>query len=130
MSKHPSEILMWLSAGVFKKYKIGAKKHGGSLQRKRVVEHIGEEIIDLAIYYETLARQISVIGQLAEIGLISPDEHGKRYFKAIVNLVKHGNITGWKEVELEETDNELSVETINRKQIAEEMIECLKTLTE
>ena len=80
------------------KYRNGQRQHGGNLSRKQVFPHLLEELVDAAVYAETLDDHLST-------AIIALDHALRLKNWAIVEQVKNlltiGNLEGTEEEELE-----------------------------
>src|SRR3990167_2526215 len=57
---HANRIENWFSRLMHKKYEAGQKEHGGDLWDKTgMLTHAIEEVIDLAVYLQTMEEQLT-----------------------------------------------------------------------
>jgi hypothetical protein len=106
---HPYWIDEWFGTQLREKYKRGQEQHGGNVAYKRVLNHITEEVVDTVVYLAVLQEQMQLIADIANysltLGRISPEYNNSdektRALEAIWNIIKHGNVGGEQEEELE-----------------------------
>lgn len=103
--QHINQILTRAAWDAKEKYKAGQEEHGGKLWRKPIMEYIGDEIIDMVIYWYTFREQWNEIrDELSwlEMNLFDSEEVPKwvqERVTQILNLVYHGNMEGIQEEE-------------------------------
>lgn len=97
---HVSYILSEAAWDVMEKYKAGQEEHGGRLWRKPIMDYIGEEIVDLVVYWYTFKEQWKdalFLARLAHINCNDPDTRG--ILLRLIHLMEKGNEDGVEEEE-------------------------------
>ncbi len=100
---HLASILEELPLLIGRKYRDGQDRHGGELYRRRVLEEIQDEIIDLIIYFKTLQYQIELALAILQDGVSGMIDPQKACHWA-VNILRMGNPEGMEEYKEEEDD--------------------------
>ena len=104
---HINDILYYLDIDARQKYNAGQTEHGGKLWNKPIMDYLGEEIIDLVIYWYTFKEQWKILKRMVlklEDDMIARPETPPvlvRQMEEIANLVVCGNTAGTWEEELD-----------------------------
>ena len=100
--EHVASILCGVEYDVWKKYRAGQKEHGGNLWRKPIVDFIGEEIIDMMVYWYTFIWQWAQLHAMVYNLYFDVDLPASLQPKvgAMLNLMDEGNAEGVPEEEL------------------------------
>lgn len=78
------------------KYDQGQRAHGGNLSRKAVLGEAMSEVVDLAVYLETIFDQAALLEKLLSKGI---REHDWVSVIKARNVLTHGNPEGVREEE-------------------------------
>jgi hypothetical protein len=91
---------------IVNKYDKGQEEHGGKLWRKPIMDYIGEEIIDMAIYWSTFKvqwKELLHIIRYLHLLTLDPQTNTTSEIKALaekaLNLMERGNVEGDEEEE-------------------------------
>jgi len=105
---HEQDLAGWFTGLMSSKYRAGQEEHGGRLWRKPMVNHMIEEIVDLAVYMGThRVQMLKVKGLLfealenmmrAEAAGVMPIP-GRDAVQQAFNLMIEGNVEGEEEEE-------------------------------
>ena len=89
---------------IVKKYEKGQEEHGGKLWRKPIMDYIGEEIIDMVIYWATFKTQWKeLLHTIRYLHLLTldPQTNTTHEIKMLagkaLNLMERGNVEGEEE---------------------------------
>jgi hypothetical protein len=85
---------------MIKKHALGQRAHGGDISRKVLLPHMMEEVVDMAIYMETIMDQMDLLEDHLVIAL---DDRDWSLVEKACNILAVGNMEGVDEVELEGT---------------------------
>lgn len=94
---HLKQVLAWLGCRIGPKYRTGQAEHGGRLWRKAVHDHLGEEVLDLVVYYHVLTLQRARTGELlgaarAALRLALQDGDWRHVHEALDAVAKADNL--------------------------------------
>lgn len=78
------------------KYKRGVQEHGGGLERKPVIDFIGDEVSDMVIYFHVLKEQWNRMKEIASCALQCGGSEGFDFVavQQIYNILTFGNPEG------------------------------------
>lgn len=93
---HVALVLDTLSDELPTKYMQGQREHGGNLWRKPVLDFMGEEVLDMVVYYDVLRRQNDLLKQLCREGMAGSSD-SYQALQSIYNVLTVGNPEGVKE---------------------------------
>lgn len=100
---HAKHVASRAHQKILDKYRAGQAEHGGDLSRKDVREHIGEEITDLNVYWETHWDHLESIEYHLRAALANWEGNfgltATSHIKKALNILTVGNPDGVEEEE-------------------------------
>jgi len=101
---HKYAIKKWFDDLLIPKYDKGRKEHSGHLWRKRVIDFLPGEAVDLVVYLQTLTEQWSTLETLTNeavkaVEYIAPRSQAYEKVLRIAHMLAFGNPDGMPETE-------------------------------
>ena len=99
--QHMERICNWFKIAGTKKYNRGQAEHGGKLWRKPALKLLGDEILDIPIYFRVLEEQQEEVLDQLQMALAAGHDLAviTMHIRNAYNILKIGNKEGITEEE-------------------------------